>query len=172
MRLACPLERLDCLPIPEVKLNLECRHEIIPIVRGLQHLYGNVPLRQEALRLAQLGRTALYVAVDGALAGLVAVADPVRPTSAAAVQRLQRLGLEVVLLSGDSRQTAEAVARSVGIDRVVAEVLPEGKVAEVKRLQEQGRVVAMGGRMTWSRYCRLKAGRVSKRATSALTARI
>ena len=51
MRLACPLERLDCLPIPEVKLNLECRHEIIPIVRGLQHLYGNVPLRQEALRL-------------------------------------------------------------------------------------------------------------------------
>jgi Cu+-exporting ATPase len=87
----------------------------------------------------------MYVAVDGALAGLIAVADPIKPTSRDAVRRLHALGLEVVMLTGDNRRTAEAVARDAGIDRVVAEVLPDGKVAEVRRLQGEGRVVAMVG---------------------------
>jgi Cu+-exporting ATPase len=103
------------------------------------------PLRADADRLAGEGKTPMYVAVDGRLAGVVAVADPLRATSRAAVARLRAMGLEVVMLTGDNRRTAEAVARAAGIDRVVAEVLPEGKVAEVRRLQGEGRVVAMVG---------------------------
>jgi Cu+-exporting ATPase len=103
------------------------------------------PLRADAERLSGEGKTPVYVAIDGALAGLLAVADPIKPAAREAVAQLKRMGLEVVLLTGDNRRTAEAVAREAGIDRVVAEVLPEGKVAEVKRLQEQGKVVAMVG---------------------------
>jgi Cu+-exporting ATPase len=103
------------------------------------------PLREAAERLAGEGKTAVYVSIDGALAGLLAVADPVKPTSRAAVERMKKMGLDVVLLTGDERRTAEAVARQVGIERVVAGVLPEGKVAEVQRLQKAGAVVAMVG---------------------------
>ena len=103
------------------------------------------PLAGAAERLAGEGKTPVLVAVDGALAGLLAIADPVRASSPAAVERLQRMGLEVVMLTGDARRTAEAVARRAGIARVVAEVLPEGKVAEIRRLQGEGRVVAMVG---------------------------
>jgi Cu+-exporting ATPase len=103
------------------------------------------PLRGDAQRLAGEGKTPMYVAVDGQLAGLVAVADPIKASSRAAIARMKRMGLEVVMLTGDNRATAEAVARQAGIDRVVAEVLPEGKVAEIKRLQEAGQVVAMVG---------------------------
>jgi P-type Cu+ transporter len=99
----------------------------------------------EAARQSDEGRTAIYVAVDGEVTGIVAVADPVKPTAAAAVASLRRRGLSVVLLSGDQRRTAEAIARQVGIDRVVAEVTPEGKVAEVRALQARGAVVAMVG---------------------------
>ncbi|HZF67709.1 MAG TPA: heavy metal translocating P-type ATPase [Gemmatirosa sp.] len=103
------------------------------------------PLAEATTRLAGEGKTPMYVNVDGALAGVLAVADPVRDTSRAAIARLRRMGLDVVLLTGDHRHTAEAVARAAGIGRVVAEVLPEGKVAEVQRLQDEGRVVAMVG---------------------------
>jgi P-type Cu+ transporter len=103
------------------------------------------PLRAEAERLAGLGRTPMYVAVDGRLAAIVAVADPIRETSRAAIQRLRRMGLDVVMLTGDNRRTALAVAAEAGIERVVAEVLPEGKVEEVRRLQAAGQVVAMVG---------------------------
>jgi Cu+-exporting ATPase len=87
----------------------------------------------------------MYVAVDGALAGVLAVADPIRATSRAAIARLRAMGLEVVLLTGDNERTANAIAREAGIERVVAGVLPDGKVAEVRRLQEAGAVVAMVG---------------------------
>jgi Cu+-exporting ATPase len=103
------------------------------------------PLAPAADRLAGEGKTPVYVAVDGRLAGVVAVADPIKATSRDAVARLRRMGLDVVMLTGDNRRTAEAVARQAGIDRVVAEVLPDGKVAEVRRLQGAGRVVAMVG---------------------------
>jgi Cu+-exporting ATPase len=103
------------------------------------------PLRADAERLAAEGKTPMYAAVDGALAGVIAVADPIKATSRDAVRRLRAMGLDVVMLTGDNRRTAEAVARAAGIDRVVAEVLPDGKVAEVKRLQAEGHVVAMVG---------------------------
>ena len=103
------------------------------------------PLAADAARLTAEGKTAVWVARDGLLAGLIAVADPLKPTAREAVERLTALGLEVVLLTGDDRRTAEAVARQAGIQTVVAGVLPAGKVAEVRRLQEEGKVVAMVG---------------------------
>ena len=91
------------------------------------------------------GRTAAVVDVDGETVGVLVVADTVKPTSAEAVRRLRDLGLRPILLTGDNERTARAVAAEVGIDDVVAGVSPEGKVAEVRRLQQQGRVVAMVG---------------------------
>jgi Cu+-exporting ATPase len=103
------------------------------------------PLAGPAERLSAQGKTAMYVAVDGDLAGLIAVADPIRATSRAAIARFRAMGLEVVMLTGNNEATARAIATEAGIDRVVAGVLPEGKVAEIKRLQGEGRVVAMVG---------------------------
>jgi Cu+-exporting ATPase len=91
------------------------------------------------------GRTAVLVAWDGAVRGMIAVADTVKPTSAEAIARLRTLGLTPVLLTGDNAATAHAVAAEVGIDEVIAEVLPADKAATVARLQEQGKVVAMVG---------------------------
>jgi P-type Cu+ transporter len=102
-------------------------------------------LAGEARRLSGEGRSPVYAAVDGRLEGLLAVADPIKPTSAEAVRRLRAMGLKVVMLTGDNRVTAEAIARQAGIDHVVAEVLPEGKLAEIERLQGLGEVVAMVG---------------------------
>ena len=103
------------------------------------------PLRRDAERLAGEGKTVMYVAIDDALAGLLAVADPIRVTSRDAIARLHRMGLEVVMVTGDDERTGRAIATLAGIDRVVAGVLPEGKVAEVRRLQARGQVVAMVG---------------------------
>ena len=102
-------------------------------------------LRDRAESLAGDARTPMYVAIDGALAGLVAVADPIKDTSREAIARLHAMGLEVVMLTGDNQRTADAIARQAGIDRVVAGVLPAGKVDEIKRLQGEGKVVAMVG---------------------------
>jgi len=98
-----------------------------------------------AARLEDEGKTAIHVAIDGRLAGLIGVADTLRPEAAEAVSELKRLGLEVAMLTGDNRRTAEAVAREAGIDRILAEVLPDDKIAEVRRLQTQGHRVAMVG---------------------------
>jgi Cu+-exporting ATPase len=96
-------------------------------------------------RIAAEGRTPMLVAIDGKPAGVVAVADTIKPEAPAAVAALQRLGLEVVMITGDHRRTAEAVARQVGIERVLAEVLPEQKAAAVAQLQAERKKVAMVG---------------------------
>jgi Cu+-exporting ATPase len=102
-------------------------------------------LESDAARLAEEGKTAIYAAVDGMPAGVVAVADTLKEDSPRAVRALRDLGLEVVMMTGDNRRTAEAVARQVGIGRVLAEVLPEDKAAEIQRLQDEGKLVAMVG---------------------------
>ncbi len=102
-------------------------------------------LPEKASALAAAGKTAMLVAVDGQAAGLVAATDPVKDDSAAAVAALQHLGLDVVMLTGDARRTAEAVGRQVGITRVLAEVRPEDKAGEVARLQAEGRRAGMVG---------------------------
>ena len=91
------------------------------------------------------GKTAMLVGVDNRLLGVIAVADTVKPEAAEAVAALLANGIQVVLLSGDNRRTAEAVARLVGIGRVIAEVLPDDKVAVIRQLQSEGQVVAMVG---------------------------
>jgi Cu+-exporting ATPase len=105
----------------------------------------SAPLAEAVAALSGRGRTPVLVAVDGVLAGVIGVADPVRATSVAAIARLRKMGLDVVLLTGDTALTAAAIARDVGIDQVVAGVLPDGKVREIERLQATGRVVAMVG---------------------------
>jgi Cu+-exporting ATPase len=102
-------------------------------------------LDDEAQRLRRDGATAIFVAIDGKLAGIIAIADPLRPTTPAALEALRRAGLRIVMLTGDNRTTAEAVARRLGITEVEAEVLPEHKAAVVERLRREGRVVAMAG---------------------------
>jgi P-type Cu+ transporter len=102
-------------------------------------------LREQAESLRSEGRTAVFVAVDSKAAGLVAVADPIKPTTPEAIKLLHEDGIRIVMLTGDSRTTAEAVARELGLDEVEAEVLPAQKGEVVKRLQESGRVVAMAG---------------------------
>jgi Cu+-exporting ATPase len=103
------------------------------------------PLGDWARERAVRAETIVYVNIDGELAGGLSIADPVRATSAGAVRRLREMGLEVMLLTGDVADTANAVAREVGIDRVIAGVLPEGKVDTVRRLQEEGHRVIMVG---------------------------
>ncbi|WP_336077856.1 heavy metal translocating P-type ATPase [Paenibacillus sp. 203] len=95
--------------------------------------------------LENTGKTAMLVAVDGSYAGLVAVADTIKETSREAVARLRAMNIEVIMITGDNERTARAVAAEAGIERVLAEVLPEGKAEEVRRLQEQGMIVAMVG---------------------------
>ena len=114
---------------------------------NLRHLAskGIAAPEAEAERLGLAGKTPMFLAVDGQLAGIVAVADVVKPTSAAAIARLRAMGIEVAMITGDSRRTAEAIAKEVGVDRILAEVLPGDKAAEVKKLQAEGRKVAMVG---------------------------
>ncbi len=131
-------------------------HGIRAAVEGRDVLLGNLKLMQdegisldglqaEGMRLAGEGKTPMYVAADGEAAGVIAVADTLKENSKEAVAELHRLGLEVYMLTGDNQRTAEAIARQLGIDQVLAEVLPEEKAAKVKELQEKGKVVAMVG---------------------------
>jgi Cu+-exporting ATPase len=102
-------------------------------------------LRDRADALRREGQTVMFVVIDGQPAGLIGVADPIKATTLEAIQSLHRDGIKVVMLTGDNRTTAEAVARSVGIDQVEADVLPDQKAAVVKRLQQRGERVAMAG---------------------------
>ena len=127
-------------------------HGIRAVVDGRLVVAGNERLTGAAAQgaavveeLSAHGKTVITVRIDGAPAGAIAVADTVKAGSAAAVRRLRDLGLEVVMLTGDHRATAEVIAASVGIDRVVAEVLPEQKAAQIAALQDEGRHVAMVG---------------------------
>jgi Cu+-exporting ATPase len=102
-------------------------------------------LADEAERLSGLGRTPMFISVDGSAAGIIAVADTLREESVQAVRQLHDLGIEVVMITGDNRRTGEAIGRQAGIDRVFAEVLPQEKADQVKKLQAEGKVVAMVG---------------------------
>jgi Cu+-exporting ATPase len=141
-----PLESFQALP----GRGIEAR------ISGQAVLLGNGKLMQERAvalgslegrseELASRGKTPMFVALDGKAAGIVAVADVPKASSAAAIAQMRGLGLEVVMITGDNRRTAEAIAAQVGVDRVLAEVLPHEKAEAVKRLQAEGRKVAMVG---------------------------
>lgn len=117
---------------------------------GTQHWMEELGIDTQALQnykaqWESAGRTAVWIAVDGEMEGLIGIADALKPSSVDAVRTLRRLGLEVVMLTGDNRQTAEAIAREVGIIRVFAEVRPDQKADKVKELQSEGKIVAMVG---------------------------
>ena len=131
-------------------------HGVEASVEGKKLLLGNlrlmrdkrIPLNamgEEAERLRSEGKTVMFLSIDSQIAGTIALADTLKPNAKAAVDALHNMGIEVMMLTGDNRHTAESIAQSVGIDRVLAEVLPEHKAQEVKKLQEEGKVVAMAG---------------------------
>jgi len=131
-------------------------HGVRSQVEGRTILLGNLKLMRDrglplnglegrAEALSQDGKTPMFVAVDGKVSGLIAVADTVKPGAREAMAALGAMGLEVAMLTGDNRRTAEAIARQVGVERVLAEVLPEDKVNQVRVLQREGKVVAMVG---------------------------
>ena len=103
------------------------------------------PVLDRMETLEKQGKTAMLAAVDGAYAGVVAVADTIKDTSTEAIKRMKEMGLEVIMITGDNKQTASTIAKQAGVDHVIAEVLPEGKAEEVKKLQQQGKKVAMVG---------------------------
>ena len=104
---------------------------------------GGLPAKAEAMRGE--GQTVMFVAVDGTIAGLIGVADPIKATTADAIRQLHDEGIRVVMLTGDSKTTAQAVAKTLGIDELIAEVMPDQKAKTIKRLQSEGRIVAMAG---------------------------
>ncbi|WP_018131871.1 heavy metal translocating P-type ATPase [Effusibacillus pohliae] len=131
-------------------------HGIEAEVNGRKILIGNKKLMREQNvaiapwidRMEELesqGKTAMLMAVDGQLEGIVAVADSVKDTSAQAIRQLKKMDIEVIMITGDNKRTAEAIAKQVGVDRVLAEVLPEDKAAEVEKLKQEGKIVAMVG---------------------------
>jgi Cu+-exporting ATPase len=126
------------------------------VIDGVSVLAGNRKLMDEcgiALtgldavpdRLAAKGKTPMYIAFDGKPAGIIAVADVIKENSKEAIEQLHRMGIKTAMITGDNKRTADAIAKQAGIDRVLSEVLPQDKSAEVKKLQEEGRKVAMVG---------------------------
>jgi len=131
-------------------------HGVEASVEGKKLLLGNLRLiknrglslnglEEEANRLWEKGKTVMFLGLDSEVMGIIALADTLKPNAKEALEELHRMGIEAVMLTGDNQRTAEAIAREVGIDHVLAEVLPEHKAQEVKKLQEEGKVVAMVG---------------------------
>lgn len=139
-------EAFEAIPGYGVKATVEGRRLLIGTRRLMARETVDVTIALEEMKeLEGKGKTAMLVAMDGQYAGLLAVADTVKETSTAAIARLKALGLQVVMITGDNEATAKAIAAEVGITSVLAEVLPEGKAQEVKKLQQSGRKVAMVG---------------------------
>ena len=147
-------EGLDLLPVSHFEAIVG--RGLSAQVEGRQLLVGNESLMKEKnidssafqgqlLELSQEGKTAMFVAVDGQLAAILAVADEMKSSSLSAVQELQFMGLEVIMLTGDREETATAIAQKAGIQKVIAGVLPDGKAAAIKNLQEAGKKLAMVG---------------------------
>jgi len=141
---------------PSSDFNAIPGHGIEASVAGKKLFLGNLGLikdmglslnglEEEAERLWVKGKTVMFLGIDSQVAGIIAVADTIKPNAKGALEELHKMGIEVVMLTGDNQRTAEAIAQEVGIDRVMAEVLPEHKAQEVKRLQEERKVVAMVG---------------------------
>jgi Cu+-exporting ATPase len=116
-----------------------------PDFLGIEKITGLEPLEASAVKLQEAGKTVMFVAIDGKPAGILAVADPIKATTPEAIRELHALGLQLVMLTGDNRRTAAAVARQLGLDAVEAELEPTGKVAQIKQLRAAGKHVAMAG---------------------------
>ncbi len=142
----CDATSFRAIPGSGVEAAVEGRNVLLGNLRFMRERGVDVGgLDDEAAAFAELGKTPMYVAVDGHPAGLIACADTVKEDSRRAIANLRDLGIEVAMITGDNRRTAEAIAREVGVDRVLAEVLPQDKAHEVRKLQLEGKTVAMVG---------------------------
>jgi len=141
---------------PPSEFNAIPGHGVEALIEGKKLILGNLKLMKEkGLSLNRLeekadelfaqGKTVMFLGLDSEVVGIIALADTLKPKAREAVQALHRMGIETVMLTGDNRRTADAIAREVGIDRVLAEILPEHKANEVKKLQDEGKTVAMVG---------------------------
>ncbi|MBK0006361.1 copper-translocating P-type ATPase [Bacillus sp. S35] len=136
----------EAIPGYGVKATVQERELLVGTRKLMNQHKVNIDAALEGMtNLEREGKTVMLVALDGKYAGMLAVADTIKVTSKEAVSRLKEMGLEVMMITGDNRQTAQAIAMQAGIDHVIAEVLPEGKAEEVKKLQQQGEKVAMVG---------------------------
>ncbi|MBZ6488228.1 heavy metal translocating P-type ATPase [Priestia aryabhattai] len=136
----------EAIPGYGVKATVQERELLVGTRKLMNQHKVNIDTALEGMtNLEREGKTVMLVALDGKYAGMLAVADTIKETSKEAVSRLKEMGLEVMMITGDNRQTAQAIAMQAGIDHVIAEVLPEGKAEEVKKLQQQGKKVAMVG---------------------------
>ncbi len=141
-----PVETFDAIPGHGVCATVDGRHLLIGNIKLMQRegvALGD--LEEQSKVLADDGKTPMYVAIDGIAAGIIAVADTVKEDSQDAIAAMKKLGLEVVMITGDNERTAKAIARQVGIERVLAEVLPQDKAFNVQKLQLEGKKVAMVG---------------------------
>ncbi|MDF2000578.1 heavy metal translocating P-type ATPase [Peribacillus frigoritolerans] len=139
-------EHFEAIPGFGIESTVESKSLLIGTRRLMEK--NNIDIRGILPKMENLekqGKTAMLVAIDNQFAGVIAVADTIKETSQKAIARLKEMGLEVVMITGDNKQTAQAIANEVGIDHVIAEVLPEGKAEEVKKLQKAGKIVAMVG---------------------------
>jgi len=140
------VEAFEAIPGHGVKARIDGQPLLLGNLRLMEENGVGVDgLREEAERLSGEGKTPMVVALNGRAAGIVAVADTLKPNTREAVDALHRMGLEVIMLTGDNERTAKAIASQIGIDRVLAEVLPWDKSQQVKKLQEEGKIVAMVG---------------------------
>ncbi|KQL49831.1 ATPase P [Brevibacillus choshinensis] len=139
-------EAFEAIPGFGIKAVVEGKELLVGTRRLMEKFGVDAKQAYETMsRLEEDGKTAMLVAIDNRYAGMVAVADTIKETSKAAVNRLKEMGIQVIMITGDNKRTANAIAAQVGIDHVLAEVLPEGKAEEVKKLQAQGKKVAMVG---------------------------
>lgn len=137
----------DFIAIPGhgIEVTIDNRHLLLGNKKLMNEKNIVINLQAESDKLASEGKTPMYIAMDNKLVGIIAVADIVKESSQKAIKNLHSMGIEVAMITGDNRRTAEAIAKQVGIDIVLAEVLPEDKANEVKKLQDQGKKVAMVG---------------------------
>ncbi|TDT63655.1 heavy metal translocating P-type ATPase [Fonticella tunisiensis] len=139
------VEHFEAIPGHGIEVRIQGKEILLGNKKLMKDRNINITLQDESDRLASEGKTPMFIAIDNKLAGIIAVADVMKPSSKKAIEILHKMGIEVAMITGDNRRTAEAIARQVGIDRVLAEVLPQDKANEVKKLQAEGKKVAMVG---------------------------
>ncbi|HBR00995.1 MAG TPA: cadmium-translocating P-type ATPase [Ruminiclostridium sp.] len=139
------VEKFEAIPGHGIEVEIQGRKMLLGNQKLMDGRNIEISLQQESDKLAEEGKTPMYIAIDNKLAGIIAVADTMKSSSRRSIEVLHNMGIEVVMITGDNRRTAEAIARQAGIDRVLAEVLPQDKASEVKKLQAEGKKVAMVG---------------------------